>query len=127
MLRRIRFLLLCCAAALGWITAGTLDMLGAVDLDDDLVLIAGAGLITVALLGHIGAQMNAHRVRHVRADRQLGGLVDLGRASFEVQELPVHPALIDEREHQPGADVVRLRPRGSAPRHSKARVRRPGA
>lgn len=127
-LRRFRFLLLCCASALGWVTAGTLDMLGAVDIDDDLVVIAGAGLITVVLLGHVGVQISSHQVRHRRLDRQVGAATLILRRGFHEDgngdRIPA--ALLDDRTQLAGAEVVEIRPRASAaPRHRRSQRRRP--
>ena len=126
MLRRIRisrFILLCWVTALGWVMAGTLDMAGVVNMDDDLIVLAGAGLFTVALLCHIGRQMDAHRVGHRRLDRQLSAAASILRRTYRDEGLGAYipPAHEDDRALRPdGAAVVEIRPRAPHARHARA-------
>ena len=117
-----RFTMLCWVTALGWVIAGTLDILGAVDIDDDLAVLCGAGLLTVVLLWCIGRQMGAHEVRQRRLDRQVGAAASILRRGFHEDgnsdRIPL--ALLDDRTLLPGAEVVELR-RAGTPAHRRQR------
>lgn len=124
MLRRIRTSRLTMpwwVPATGWAAAGTLAIAGSEYAEDDRVIVAFAGLGTIVLLRRIARQVSAHQKRHRRTDRQLGVAVAVTRAVYECEGKPVPPGLEDEREQRPGADVVRLTPRGAGPRHSRSR------
>lgn len=86
-----------------------------------------AVLAALPVLRRLASDASKHRRHHRRTDRQLGVAVAVTRAVYECEGRTPPAGLDDEREQRPGADVVRLKPRGAGPRHSRARSRRQGA
>lgn len=106
-----------------WAVVAGFAWLGA-SITDDCRLIAAAGGLTALMLASIRRQMLRHQSRHRRRDRQHDAMVPVVRWAIE-DDGGFWADLEDEREEAPG--VVRLRPRGAGPRHSRPRSRRSGA
>ena len=103
-----------------WAVVAGFAWLGA-SITDDCRLIAAAGGLTALMLASIRRQMLRHQSRHRRRERQHDVMVSVTRAVYECEGRTPPPGLDDDRERRPGAEVVQLRPRGGAPRHSRSR------
>jgi hypothetical protein len=91
------------------------------------IAISATGLACLPVLRRLASDARHHRRHHWRMDPQHDEVVDTCRFVYEYDERPYPARLDDQREVRPGADVVRIRPRG-APRHSRPRrARRPSA